>query len=53
MTPTPLTWRTLEPAAARQIMSAVDVPWWIAGGWAIDLFVGARTRAHKNASRLE
>jgi len=29
-------------------MSAVDVPWWIAGGWAIDLFVGAQTRAHKD-----
>ncbi len=29
-------------------MSAVDAPWWIAGGWAIDLFVGAQTRAHKD-----
>jgi hypothetical protein len=48
MTPTPLTWRALEPAAARQLMSAVDAPWWIAGGWAIDLFVGAQTRAHKD-----
>jgi len=22
------------------------VPWWIAGGWAIDLFVGRTTRSH-------
>jgi hypothetical protein len=29
-------------------MSAVDAPWWIAGGWAIDLFVGTQTRAHKD-----
>jgi hypothetical protein len=29
-------------------LSAIDAPWWIAGGWAIDLFVGARTRAHKD-----
>jgi hypothetical protein len=29
-------------------MSAVDVPWWIAGGWAIDLFVGTQTRPHKD-----
>ncbi len=48
MTPTPLVWRALDPAAVRQIMSASHVPWWIAGGWAIDLFVGAQTRAHKD-----
>lgn len=23
-------------------------PWWIAGGWAIDLFVGRQTREHKD-----
>jgi hypothetical protein len=47
-TPTPLSWRALEPAAAREVMASVDVPWWIAGGWAIDLFLGAKTRAHKD-----
>jgi hypothetical protein len=45
---TPLIWRALEPAAALHLMSAVDAPWWIAGGWAIDLFVGAQTRSHKD-----
>ena len=45
---TTITWRVLEPAAAPHIMSAVDAPWWLAGGWAIDLFVGAQTRAHKD-----
>jgi hypothetical protein len=29
-------------------MRVVDVPWWIAGGWAIDLFMGAQTRTHKD-----
>jgi Aminoglycoside-2''-adenylyltransferase len=29
-------------------MRAVDAPWWIAGGWAIDLFLGGETRAHKD-----
>ncbi|MGH2458803.1 MAG: nucleotidyltransferase domain-containing protein [Chloroflexota bacterium] len=24
----------------------MHVPWWIAGGWAIDLFVGRTTRHH-------
>jgi Aminoglycoside-2''-adenylyltransferase len=46
--PTPIAWRALEPASARHIMSVVDAPWWIAGGWAIDLFVGTQTRAHKD-----
>jgi hypothetical protein len=41
-------WRALEPAAASHLMSAVDVPWWIAGGWAIDLFLGTQTRTHKD-----
>ena len=45
---TPTLWRALEPAAAPHIMSAVDAPWWIAGGWAIDLFLGTQTRAHKD-----
>jgi hypothetical protein len=44
----PHLWRAEEPANARHIMSAVDRPWWIAGGWAIDLFLGSRTRAHKD-----
>jgi hypothetical protein len=47
-TATPRLWRALEPAAAHQILRAVDAPWWIAGGWAIDLFVGSQTRAHKD-----
>jgi hypothetical protein len=44
----PLTWHALEPAAAREFMSSIDAPWWIAGGWAIDLFVGQQTRGHKD-----
>jgi hypothetical protein len=48
MTPMPLTWRALKPAAARDVMSAIDAPWWIAGGWAIDLFVGHQTRGHQD-----
>jgi len=41
-------WLPLQPAAARRILSAVEAPWWIAGGWAVDLFMGAQTRAHKD-----
>jgi hypothetical protein len=32
--------------AARDALAGYDRPWWIAGGWAIDLFVGARPRRH-------
>jgi hypothetical protein len=31
---------------ARQAMAGFDRPWWIAGGWAIDLFLGYRSRPH-------
>jgi hypothetical protein len=41
-------WHPLDPAAARRILCVLDTPWWIAGGWALDLFVGAQTRAHKD-----
>ena len=27
-------------------MTGLDVPWWIGGGWAIDLFLGRQSRAH-------
>ena len=38
-------------AVPRQILSLLngfDRPWWVAGGWAVDLFVGRRTRPHKD-----
>jgi len=49
MTPLRLaTWHPMDPTAARRILCAVDAPWWIAGGWALDLFVGTQTRAHQD-----
>jgi hypothetical protein len=47
-TPTSTTWRALEPGAVHHLLSSVDAPWWIAGGWAIDLFLGTQTRPHKD-----
>ena len=38
-------------AVPRQILSLLDgfdSPWWVAGGWAVDLFIGRRTRLHKD-----
>lgn len=39
-------WRSLHPREAPQLLSPVRSSWWIAGGWALDLFVGAQTRKH-------
>jgi hypothetical protein len=41
-------WRTLTPSQALLLFSALRAPWWIAGGWALDLFLGKVTRAHKD-----
>jgi hypothetical protein len=41
-------WRALEPRDAAAMLAPVTVPWWIAGGWALDLFVGTQTRQHKD-----
>jgi Aminoglycoside-2''-adenylyltransferase len=39
-------WRTLEPTDAAKLLASSEAPWWIAGGWALDLFRGTRTRPH-------
>jgi hypothetical protein len=36
-------WRPKKPASRLQ---ALEVPWAVAAGWAIDLFVGRESRAH-------
>jgi uncharacterized protein (DUF952 family) len=39
---------TLAAARRRavEVMAAYPGPWWVAGGWALDLFLGHRTRPH-------
>lgn len=41
-------WQALTPREAVDLLSALRVPWWVAGGWAIELFLGKVTRAHKD-----
>jgi len=31
---------------ARKILAANNIPWAVAGGWALDLFLGRQTREH-------
>ena len=39
-------WRPLPLEVAGRLLAGLDAPWWVAGGWAIDLFVGRQTRTH-------
>lgn len=39
-------WAPLSPAEVSDLLRDLSVPWWVAGGWAIDLIVGKQTRPH-------
>jgi hypothetical protein len=39
-------WEPLSVGEVAALFAPLPAPWWIAGGWAIDLFVGSPTRPH-------
>jgi hypothetical protein len=39
-------WRAAHPIDAANLLASTEVPWWIAGGWALDLFRRSATRPH-------
>ena len=41
-------WQALHPREVPPLLAAVTSRWWIAGGWALDLFVGTQTRPHED-----
>jgi hypothetical protein len=45
-------WRKSTPNEVVEWLAALTVPWWIAGGWALDLFVGQVTRPHAGVNSL-
>lgn len=45
-------WAPLRPAELALLMSAVRAPWWLAGGWALDYFLGRVTREHADTDAL-
>ena len=47
-TPELLRWEPLTVEQVWDVLRGVSVPWWIAGGWALDLFMGRQTRAHND-----
>ena len=41
-------WQAWRPAEAAQRLRGIDVPWCVAAGWSIDLFVGRERRDHED-----
>jgi hypothetical protein len=39
-------WRPWSPQEVARFFARLTAPWWISGGWAIDLFLGRQTRKH-------
>ena len=45
-------WDPLTPMEVSVLLAELDTPWWIAGGWAIDLHLGHQTREHEDIDVL-
>jgi len=45
-------WAPLSISQTVELMTGLEVPWWIAGGWAIDLFLNRSTRDHADIDVL-
>jgi len=45
-------WEPLSPDELGSALSVLDAPWWLAGGWALDLFLGRQSRPHADIDAL-
>lgn len=45
-------WQSWQPYEVARLFSVLTIPWWIAGGWALDLFLGEQTRVHEDIDVL-
>ena len=41
-------WEEFDPSRLLEIMGGFDAPWWVAGGWALDLWMGSESRPHRD-----
>jgi hypothetical protein len=41
-------WDPWQPEQVARALADVEVPWYVAGGWAIDLFLGGQRREHED-----
>jgi len=39
-------WQSVHPAQCEEWFSTVTASWWVAGGWALDLYAGTQSRPH-------
>jgi len=39
-------WQPLSVDGAAAVFAPLGIPWWVAGGWAVELFIGRPVRAH-------
>jgi Aminoglycoside-2''-adenylyltransferase len=45
-------WDPISPYELFNLLKDITIPWWIAGGWALDLFIGHQTRTHDDIDIL-
>jgi len=45
-------WDPMTPVQVHELLHRVSFPWWISGGWSIDLFLGRQTRSHDDTDVL-
>ncbi|QOK29032.1 hypothetical protein IIE26_10385 [Cytobacillus oceanisediminis] len=45
-------WKPLTVTEIQMIFKRIPIRWWIAGGWALDLFLERTTREHKDIDTL-
>lgn len=45
-------WQPLSVEEVKNVFTPLKYPWWIAGGWAIDLFLQRQTRQHEDIDVL-
>jgi hypothetical protein len=41
-------WDAWRPERVARLLEGVEAPWYVAGGWAIDLFLGGQHREHED-----
>jgi hypothetical protein len=41
-------WAAWRPEQAARLLAGVEAPWYVAAGWAIDLFLGGERREHED-----
>jgi Aminoglycoside-2''-adenylyltransferase len=41
-------WEAWRPGQVAELLEGIDLPWYVAAGWAIDLFLGGERREHSD-----